>query len=404
MGIKIYNEWGYYYLRRSGRFCDAKSLQVMFGDDVMSMLEEQRLVKPITLPPEVMDDKLFPKTTYKQKEIFESAKQKYNPMPMEEGFFAKFKFWKILSDNWKENKKWKQKQKLLTEWREEGKTDDEIVLLLKEEGLLNVEDRKLIGKEEFEDFKKLQPLKQHPLFQKLLKEQGKIYEKFKDLEWFNAREIGIMKEYGQIGIVEVDGMGKTIVNYKSDPLLLNENGLPKGIPPIRNKIFPDYKNMSQEELHEIYEGDYPITVPDKGNFLRMKPEKEMEKHKATSMRFIEWKRDLDERAKNLIIKTKNGIWNKNVEDNDNNKRSGYAMSSDAILEKYDREGLIINKFNVNREKKKKGIKYWKRYMGNTFRPRRSSRKRWSHMWTQRMVNKKKIKRRGSYMTKSMPKT
>ena len=28
----------------------------MFGDEVMAMLEEQRLVKHITPPPEVMDD------------------------------------------------------------------------------------------------------------------------------------------------------------------------------------------------------------------------------------------------------------------------------------------------------------------------------------------------------------
>lgn len=411
MGIKVYNEWGYYYVRRSGRFCDAKALQVMFGDDVMAMLEEQRLIKPITLPPEVMDNELFPPSNYKEIERFEAAKQKYNPMPMEEGFFAKFKFWKIWSENRKEAKKFKQKQKLLQQWRDEGKTEDEIVLLLKEEGLLNVEDRKKIGKEEFADFTKSKPLKQHPLFQKLLHEKPEIYEKFKDLEIFNAREVGIMKEYGQIGLVKVDSKGKTVVNYKTDPLLLNDNGVPKGIPPPKSK-FPDYKNMTQEELHEIYEGDYPITIPEKGNFLRMHPEKEAEKHKQTALRFIKWKSDLDERANNFIMKNKmKGLTKikkrddlelmKYNETDGGDEKSGYAMSSHAIQDKYEREGVIQTRFDVNREKKKKGISYWKRYMGNTFRPRRSSTKRWSHMWDKRMVQKRKIKRRKVYNPKSI---
>ena len=276
------------------------------------------------------------------------------------------------------------------------KTEDEIVLLLKEEGLLDVEDRSKIGKEEFADFRELKPLKQHPVFETLLKEKPEIYDKFKDLETFNAREVGIMKEYGQIGLIKLDYKGKMIVNYKTDPLLINENGVPKGIPPPKSK-FPDYKNMNQQELHEIYEGDYPITVPEKGNFLRMKPEKEAEKHKATTLRFIQWKKDLDERANNFIRKNNLAV-NDGLHEED--IKSGYAMSAHAIEDKYSREGLILSRFDINREKKKKGIKYWKRYMGNTFRPRRSSTKRWSHMWNKRMVQKK-IKRRKRYTVRSM---
>eukprot|EP01084_Bolivina_argentea_P056417 103265_1 len=393
MGIKLYNEWGYYYLRRSGRFCDAKALQIMFGDEVMSMLDEQKLIKPISLPPQIMDNILFPPTNYKQNEIFEAAKSKYNPMPMEEGFFSKFKFWKILRENRLEKKKWKQKEKLLLEWKEKGKTNDEIILLLKDEGLLDVENRKLIGKEEFGDFrnrnKKSTILKQHPIFKKLLIEKNEIYSKFKDLEWFTVREIGIMKEYDQIGIVQIDSNGKTVIDYKNDPLIVNKNNVPKGISKPQNK-FEDYKNMTQKQLHEIYEGNYPITVPEKGNFLRMKPEKEAEKHKETTKRFIEWKRDLDKRAQNQIKKMEN-----NWEIINNKIYSGYAMSSHAIEEKYDREGLIITKTDINRERKKKGVKYWKRYMGNTFRPRRSSTKRWNHMYDKRMVFGK-VKRRGKY--------
>lgn len=178
MGIKCYNEWGYYYVRRSGRFCDAKALQIMFGDDVMGMLDEQRLVKPITLPPEVMDNELFPPTNYKKIETFEAAKAKYNPMPMEEGFFAKLNFYKIWNQNRKEKKRWKRKEKLLAEWRADGKSDDDIVLLLKEEGLLDVENRSLVGKEEFADFddkNASKTLKQHPVFQELLRFEMRIY-------------------------------------------------------------------------------------------------------------------------------------------------------------------------------------------------------------------------------------
>ena len=98
MGIKCYNEWGYYYVRRSGRFCDAKALQIMFGDDVMGMLDEQWLVKPITLRLEVMDDVLFPPTNFKRIETFEAAKAKYNPKPVNE-FFAKVNFYKMFSQN-----------------------------------------------------------------------------------------------------------------------------------------------------------------------------------------------------------------------------------------------------------------------------------------------------------------
>jgi len=274
--------------------------------------------------------------------------------------------------------------------------------LLKDEGLLDVENRSILGKEEFADLNKAPLLKDHPLFEKLLKEQSKIYQKFKDLEWFTVRDIGIMKEYKQIGLVEIDGFGKTIVDYKNDPLLVNENGVPRGIPVPKSK-FPDYKNMGQEELHEFYEGDYPITVPEKGNFLRLKPEKEAEKHKATALRFIEWKRDLDKRANDQIKKMKmrqNEQYEVDIYDKNNNK-SGYAMSCHAIEDKYKREGLIVEKFNINKEKKKKGIKYWKRYMGNTFRPRRSSKKRWPHMWENRMVLNKKTKRRGKYLPKSI---
>ena len=180
MGIKCYNEWGYYYVRRSGRFCDAKALQVMFGDDVMSMLEEQRLIKPITLPPEVMNDELFPPTDYKKIETFEAAKAKFNPMPMEEGFFGKLNYYKIWTQRRAERKRWKRKEKLLAEWRGEGLSDDDIVLLLKEEGLLDAEDRGLVGKEEFADFTSASAtLKQHPVFRRLLAERPEIYEKFK---------------------------------------------------------------------------------------------------------------------------------------------------------------------------------------------------------------------------------
>ena len=121
MGIKVYNEWGYYYMRRSGRFCDAKALQIMFGDDVMTMFEEQKLVKPITLPPEVMNDEIFPPSNYKEIEVFENAKQKYSPMPMEEGFFAKFKFWKNMSENRKEKKNGNKNKSCYKKWRNDGK-------------------------------------------------------------------------------------------------------------------------------------------------------------------------------------------------------------------------------------------------------------------------------------------
>eukprot|EP00484_Ammonia_sp_Unknown_P013121 CAMPEP_0197078740 /NCGR_PEP_ID=MMETSP1384-20130603/213271_1 /TAXON_ID=29189 /ORGANISM="Ammonia sp." /LENGTH=415 /DNA_ID=CAMNT_0042517609 /DNA_START=415 /DNA_END=1662 /DNA_ORIENTATION=+ len=407
MGIKVYNEWGYYYLRKSGRFCDAKALQVMFGDEVMAALEEQKLIKPITLPPEVMNDEVFPPTTYKATEVFEAARQKYNPMPMEEGFFAKLNFYRLTRDYYKNQKQWKRKQKLLTEWQSEGKTADEIVLLLKEEGLLDVEDRSLIAKEEMADFTKSnQVLSKHPLFQKLMSEKHDIYSKFKDLEWFTVRELGIMKEYGQIGLVKLDEKGKTVVDYKTDPLIVNENGVPKGVPPPQQ--WADYKNMTQEELHEIYEGDYPITVPEKGNFLRMKPEKEAEFRKAAAMRFIEWKRDLDERAKNQIRKMKRREAmerGEEVELEPEPRHSAYVMSTHAIAEKYDREGVVQTKFEINRSHKKIGPKYYKRFIGNAMRPRRSSIKRWSHMWTKRMVIGKKIKRRkGSYMSRNLSKT
>ena len=82
------------------------------------------------------------------------------------------------------------------------------------------------------------------------------------------------------------------------------------------------------------------------------------------------------------------------------KSKGYVMSSYAIKQKAEREGLIVKKFNINREKKKKGIKYWKRYMGNTFRPRRSSIKRTNHMWDKRMVLDRNVSRRGSYIRHS----
>merc|ERR1719242_1577847 len=72
---------------------------------------------------------------------------------------------------------------------------------------------------------------------------------------------------------------------------------------------------------------------------------------------------------------------------------GYAMSSHAIAEKYDREGLIQEKFEINKTKKKKGPKYWKRYISNTMRPRRSSIKRYNHMWDKRMVLKNKTKKK-----------
>merc|ERR1711972_810069 len=133
------------------------------------------------------------------------AKAKYNPMPMEEGFFAKLNFYKIWNQNRKEKKRWKRKEKLLAEWRADGKSDDDIVLLLKEEGLLDVENRSLVGKEEFADFddkNASKTLKQHPVFQELLRTRPEIYEKFKDLDWFTPREVGIMKEYGQIGLVK----------------------------------------------------------------------------------------------------------------------------------------------------------------------------------------------------------
>ena len=168
--------------------------------------------------------------------------------------------------------------------------------------------------------------------------------------------------------------------------------------------FPDYSKMSQEELHEIYDADYPITVPTKGNFMRMKPEKEAEKHKATAMRFIEWKRDLDERAANQIKKRRMREAGIDVDALDTVKKSGYAMSSHAIQDKYEREGLIVKRFVINKEKKKKGIKYWKRYIGGHFRPRRSSTKRWNHMWTERMVLDRKTKKRGSYLKKSINRT
>jgi len=316
-----------------------------------------------------------------------------------------------------EKKRWKRKEKLLTEWRADHKSDDEIVLLLKEEGLLDVENRSLIGKEEFADFNDKsasKPLKQHSVFQRLLVERPEIYEKFKDLEWFTPREVGIMKEYGQIGLVKLDERGQIVVDYKTDPLVVNENGVPRGIPPPKREREPDYKKMSQEELHEIYEGDYPITVPEKGNFLRMKPEKEEEKRRATVMRFIEWKRDLDERASNQIRKMKIremmelGDEEAMAMEEERIAREmsggGYAMSSHAILEKYEREGLIQEEFEINKTKKKKGPKYWKRYLGNTFRPRRSSTKRWNNMWDKRMVLDRKTKKRGRYLGKSIKRT
>lgn len=246
-----------------------------------------------------------------------------------------------------------------------------------------------------------------------LRTRPEIYEKFKDLEWFTPREVGIMKEYGQIGLVKLDESGQIVIDYKNDPLVVNENGVPRGIPPPKSR-FPDYKNMTQEELHEIYEGDYPITVPEKGNFLRMKPEKEEEKRKATVMRFIEWKRDLDERANRQIHKMK---IREMMEMGDEEaikleeerivremSGGGYAMSSHAIAEKYDREGLIVEKFEINKTKKKKGPKYWKRYIGNSMRPRRSSIKRWNNMWDKRMVLERKTKKRGKYLGKSVMRT
>jgi len=271
--------------------------------------------------------------------------------------------------------------------------------------LLDVEDLSLVGKEEWADYTRNPVLSQHPLFKQASVAQKEIYARFKDLDCFTAREVGIMKEYKQIGLVKVDEKGQTIVDYKTDPLVINERGVPTGIAPPKTH-FPDYSKMSQAELQEIYEADYPITVPKKGNFMRMKPEKEAEKHKATAMRFIEWKRDLDERAANQIKKRKMkeaGI------DMDAlvlgaKKESGYAMSSHAIKDKYEREGLIMTRFEINKERKKKGIKYWKRYIGGHFRPRRSSTKRWNHMWKERMVLDRKVSKRGSYRKKSINRT
>ncbi len=314
-------------------------------------------------------------------------------MPMEDGFFAKFNLWKVWFEGRKEKKQWKLKERLLAHWRSEGKSDAQIVDLLREEGLLTVENRSLIGREEFSDLrhKRKAVLSQHEPFQKLLREKGEIYSKFKDLDWFTPREVGIMKEYAQIGLVRIDDRGAVILDYKNDPLIVNENGVPKGIPHKRDK----YSQMSQSELHQIYEGNHPISVPEKGNFLRMKPEFEARKHRETAKRFVEWKRDLDARAQRQILKMKNG-WNESETDSNSATQTpkGYAMSAHAIEDKYEKEGLVVCKFNINRERKKKGIKYWKRYMGNTFRPRRSSTKRWNHMWDHRMVLDRKVARRG----------
>ena len=138
----------------------------------------------------------------------------------------------------------------------------------------------------------------------------------------------------------------------------------------------------------------------------MKPEKEAEKNKATAMRFVEWKRDVDARAASQIKKRKMreaGIDTDAVQ-LAKVQKSGYAMSAHAIGEKYEREGLIVKRFQINKEKKKKGIKYWKRYIGNYFRPRRSSIKRWNHMWTERMVHQKPVKKRRRYWKKSISRT
>merc|ERR1712083_407483 len=169
-----------------------------------------------------------------------------------------------------------------------------------------------------------------------------------------------------------------------------------------------------EELHQIYEGDYPITVPEKGNFLRMKPEVEAERKRATVLRFIEWKRDLDERANRQIRKMKVREMVELGDDamiTEEEQRiaremsgGGYAMSSHAIADKYEREGLIVEKFEINKTKKKKGPKYWKRYLSNTFRPRRTSTKRWGNMWDKRMVLNRNIKKRGRYLRRQIMRT
>lgn len=304
LALKVYNIWGYYYLRRRGlfgryetRFIDRPALKIMFGDAVIAQLERTQLLRPLVLPPEIMDDNKFPPTNYKPLFDFEMHSIRHDPLPMEDAFLTRFNVYKHFR-NYRDKRRVKKeanqrRMQLLTrqtelrneiarkreellkifsqyyeelpnkldesiywdyqdyskltqdelnkiyykiekareieereEMNEQTKkseetnqkneltrfnTSDKMVADLTLEEieweLLQHDEKRKPGKEEREDFESQNILKNHPIFAikpDTPEKRKNSLARMTDLELFSIREIGMMKEYKQIGAVHVD--------------------------------------------------------------------------------------------------------------------------------------------------------------------------------------------------------
>ena len=382
-GVKIYNEWGFYYLRRSGRFIDEKGLSVVFGERVVERLDAQELIQPVRLPPIIMDNNIFPPTKTKHLYDLEREKIQNSALELDEAFMSKLNVYGRV-------KKWYKKMK-----------KKELYLKQIENGIIKANKMDVFeyengtlgdGLEEWNDYRDSKNILGN--MEMFSVDKNPIYKQFPDLDKFSKREVSMMKEYDQIGMVSTQ-QTTTSKDKRSD----DDNETKKDIP-VRNDIIMDRNDnidsalvRASKAIPEWIEnpelkakkrskgrgGRDSVTKDEYRVLILGKPK--YERDKRTSEYIMKYGLKCKPKTKTRQIK------------------KGYVMSTYAIDKKIEEEGggkdeIDRKTYPFDRKRRRcVGMKKFKRFIYNHWRPRRFAKRRWV-TWHKERVVFEKIKPKG----------
>jgi hypothetical protein len=486
LGIKLHNEWGFFYLRKKGRFVDKPGLKTILSQAVVQELIDEDLLRPIALPPQVLDDQLFPPTSTRFIYDLERSQELKNPMPMEDGWIERLKFWKKLRRFYMQRKQiWLRRKRMQEEGRARPALEDKYHVGLLESGVEGAERKIEEVVETTEEAAKhagikesmvvvgnelvhvddltvddLQRIRTYPIIPPCLEESklkkglmkraerrtrggramvneelddhttmpkltqleifdGEVFDGFFDAHLFSPREVGMLKEYGQIGFYKVydtevpianelcevgvspqvpakllDGVQWQMVNRRVG---WNEMNTTKGY--CRRAAIRDVLGEDVMKRIEYPQGTGWISKEYYPKHIDRKFGKDFDERKFLS------KLDDDQRAAYFASFEK--YWTAAQEFIKHQRLAdrGYALSTYAmdhaeyndivkLIEQVNNdiihcgwtlEGGLGQKVQIGRKFKKDTRSCWKRTQALGFRPRRFGKKRWSNNWNERMV-------------------